>query len=111
MKVSELNFLSFTFFYTVLSSLLRVVLSSSSHSTALEFEEIPPPCSFQPGDWVIESFRPQVLLRFQSLDPDGWFCRCQDADRRKDGKRGEVCYLLELEPAPLELLQLQGIKS
>jgi hypothetical protein len=111
MKVAELNFFSFTFFYTALSSLLRVVLSSSSHSTVFELEEIPPPCSFQPGDWVIESFRPQVLLRFQSLDPDGWFCRCQDADRRKDGKRGEVCYLLELEPAPLELLQLQGIKS
>jgi hypothetical protein len=60
----------------------------------------PNPNGVKPGDWVVELHRPRALLRLESIDPDGEYCRCQDVHW---GGR-ELCLLSELNHAPPDLV-------
>jgi hypothetical protein len=53
-----------------------------------------------PGAWLIERDSPHILLRLESLDEGGEWCRCQDARQRKRGLRGGLYALADLIPAP-----------
>jgi hypothetical protein len=60
----------------------------------------PNPNGVKPGDWVVEVHRRRALLRLESIDPDGEYCRC--ADVHWGGR--ELCLLSELNHAPPELI-------
>ncbi|MBE9255693.1 hypothetical protein IQ217_18020 [Synechocystis salina LEGE 00031] len=60
----------------------------------------PNPNGVKPGDWVVEVHRPRALLRLESIDPDGEYCRC--ADVHWGGR--ELCLLSELNHAPPDLV-------
>jgi len=63
------------------------------------------PRKLKTGDWVVEVDCPHRPLLLQSIDDvEGW-CRCQDADSRRRGTRGQLSHLSELLPAPPELIQ------
>jgi hypothetical protein len=66
-------------------------------------EKFPPKSVPIPGDWLIEPDRPHILLRLESVDEDGEWCRCQDARERQRGCRGSLYFLPELIPAPLAI--------
>jgi hypothetical protein len=56
--------------------------------------ELPP---FRVGDLVVEVTRPGVLLRLESIDDDGEFCRCRDVTWGGQ----ELCLLKELRRAAI----------
>ncbi|MBE9204858.1 hypothetical protein IQ218_17265 [Synechocystis salina LEGE 06099] len=60
----------------------------------------PNPNGVKPGDWVVEVHRPRALLRLETIDPDGEYCRC--ADVHWGGR--ELCLLSELNHAPPDLV-------
>ena len=57
-----------------------------------------------PGSWLIEPDRPHILLRLESIDEGGEWCRCQDARQRKRELRGGLYALAELIPAPMAIV-------
>jgi len=57
------------------------------------------------GSWLIEPDRPHILLRLESIDQDGEWCRCQDAQQRKRELRGGLYALAELIPAQLAIAE------
>ena len=61
------------------------------------------PKQLKPGDWVVEPDRPHILLRLESVDQDGEWCRCQDARERQRGLRGSLYFLPELIRAPMAI--------
>jgi hypothetical protein len=66
-------------------------------------EKTPPKTVPIPGDWLVEPDRPHILLRLESIDEGGEWCRCQDSRQRQRGLRGGLYALAELIPAPLAI--------
>jgi hypothetical protein len=81
-------------------SVNQSLLNNSEPSTHLF---VPRP--LQPGDWVVEVDRPHRLLRLATIDDEEGWCRCQNAESRRRGTRGELSHLSELLPAPSALIQ------
>jgi hypothetical protein len=59
------------------------------------------------GDLVVEVSQPGRLLRLESIDPDGEYCRCRCI--RWGGQ--ELCLLSELREPALALLQIEGMEG
>ena len=81
-------------------SVNQSLLNNSEPSTQLFVPRL-----LQPGDWVVEVASPHRLLRLASIDDEEGWCRCQDAESRRRGTRGELSHLSELLPAPPALIQ------
>lgn len=99
--------LSFNISQDVLPPAARRQTKTPQTHTASEFqpmtEKFPPKTVPIPGDWLIEPDRPHILLRLESVDEDGEWCRCQDARERQKGYRGSLYFLPELIPAPMAI--------